>query len=233
MIELKHITVSAGDFTLADISLTVPTGAYGILMGATAAGKTTLLESIAGLQTVRDGAIHLGGTDVTQLHPAERDIGYLPQDGALFSKMNVRDHLAFSLEVRGAAKDTIRDRIAELSSLLGIDYLLNRGIRDLSGGEKQRVALGRALSAHPKTLLLDEPLSALDEITRQQMYDLLKNIQARIGVTTLHVTHHIIDAENLGDTFLYLTGGRIQQLDLPSLRNELKNKGGVSPANAD
>ena len=233
MIELKDISVSAGDFTLANLSLTVPTGAYGILMGATAAGKTTLLESIAGLQRVSQGVIRLGGTEVTHLHPAERDIGYLPQDGALFSKMNVRDHLAFALDVRGAGKNAIRQRVAELSSLLGIDYLLNRGIRDLSGGEKQRVALGRALSSHPKTLLLDEPLSALDEVTRQQMYELLKNIQSHTGVTTLHVTHHIMDAESLGDTFLYLSEGCIRHLDLPSLRNELKNKGGVSPANAD
>ena len=229
MITLNDISLTAGSFRLSGINLRVPAGSYGILMGATASGKTTILEAIAGLKPTVSGSILLGERNVTDLRPSERNIGYLPQDGALFSKMNVRNNLAFSLEVRGASPTLIQDRIDELSSLLGIQHLLPRGIRELSGGEKQRVALGRALASHPETLLLDEPLSALDELTRQNMYALLKSIQRNTGVTVLHVTHHIADAAILGDTLLYLTSTGTQQISLGELHEMMKINEGASP----
>jgi ABC-type sugar transport system ATPase subunit len=207
LIEVQHITVKAGDFELRDLSLTVPEGKYGVLMGKTGSGKTTLLEAIIGLRRVQAGRIVLAGRDVTRLRPSLRAVGYVPQDGALFSRMTVRDHLAFALEVRGAKHAAIRRRVDELADLLGIRPLLNRTPRNLSGGERQRVALGRALSFSPRILLLDEPLSALDEETRHQTYDLLTRIHRSAGATALHVTHSQNEADRLGDCVFRIENG--------------------------
>jgi ABC-type sugar transport system ATPase subunit len=212
VIELDHIGVQAGAFRLQDICLHVPAGKYGVLMGRTGSGKTTLLEAIIGLRRVTEGRIRLGDADVTTWNPAVRGIGYVPQDGALFTRMTVRDHLAFALEIRRADRRTIADRVSELSDLLGIRHLLERSPRGLSGGERQRVALGRALSFHPRVLLLDEPLSALDAETRSQMCDLLIDIRNRTGVTTLHVTHNSDEASRLADCLFRLADGRIELL---------------------
>jgi len=176
MVELDNITVRSGPFTLRDISFEVQGGQYAVLMGKTGVGKTTLLEAICGLRKVATGRILLHGADVTQLHPADRGVGYVPQDLALFPTLTVREHLAFALQIRRIAAQTISSRVAEFAELLSIMHLLDRVPRGLSGGEAQRVALGRALSFHPQVLLLDEPLSALDEETRHEMYDLLKRV---------------------------------------------------------
>ena len=210
MIVIENLTVRSGQFRLKDASFTVPTGAYGMLMGKTGTGKTTILEAIAGLKHVVAGRILLGQRDVTNLKPAERNIGYVPQDGALFSTMSVRDHLSFALVIRHSSRTEIDERVAELAELLEIEELLDRFPRGLSGGEKQRVAIGRALSFRPSTLLLDEPLSALDDDTRNQLYKLLKHVQERTGVTTLHVTHHISDVQRLADN-LFRIDGRVAE----------------------
>ncbi len=215
MICIKNITVQAGDFLLDDASLTLPTGSYGILMGKTGSGKTTLLEAVAGLKAIDAGQIILGDRDVTGCKPAERNIGYVPQDGALFSHMSVRDQLAFALVIRKASQADIDHRVSHLSRMLEIEPLLHRNMQGLSGGEKQRVALGRALSFRPHTLLLDEPLSALDDETRTQMYQLLKHVQKETGVTTLHVTHHMFDVKHLADFVFRLDGDGIVQGSLP------------------
>ncbi len=209
MIVVEHLTIRAGEFRLSDASLTVPTGSYGMLTGKTGTGKTTILEAIAGLKPIQAGRISLGGRDVTRLKSAKRNIGYVPQDGALFSTMSVRDHLAFALEIRKRGNDEIARRVNELASLLEIGHLLDRGTHGLSGGELQRVAIGRALSFRPNTLLLDEPLSALDDETREQMYGLLKHVQHETGVTTLHVTHHTHDVENLADLVFRIEDGKL------------------------
>ncbi|MHC4442767.1 MAG: ABC transporter ATP-binding protein [Planctomycetota bacterium] len=209
MIEIDNITVHAGDFKLKEVSLTIPTGQYGVLMGKTGSGKTTLTEAITGLKKVASGAIRLLGRDVTRLQPAVRGIGYVPQDGALFSTMTVRNHLSYALEIRKATKDVIKKRVAELADLLGIAHLLKRIPQGLSGGEQQRVALGRAISFHPTTLLLDEPLSALDKDTRSQMYDLLREVCQHTGVTVLHVTHSTEDADALADLLFRIEDGRV------------------------
>lgn len=210
MIELDRITVQAGSFRVSNISLSVPTGQYGVLMGKTGCGKTTILESVIGLRSVAQGRIRLGDDDVTDLNPAVRGVGYVPQDGALFARMSVRDHLAFALMIRSVPRRTIDERVADLADLLGIAHLLERRPRGLSGGERQRVALGRALSFRPRVLCLDEPLSALDSETRVQMCDLLVNIKQRTGVTTLHVTHSPDEAERLADCLFRLVDGRIE-----------------------
>lgn len=210
MIELDRIAVQAGAFRIADISLSVPTGQYGVLMGKTGCGKTTILESVIGLRSVAQGRIRLGNDDVTDLNPAVRGVGYVPQDGALFARMSVRDHLAFALRIRDIPRRTIDERVTELADLLGIAHLLERRPRGLSGGERQRVALGRALSFRPRVLCLDEPLSALDSETRVQMCDLLVDIKQRTGVTTLHVTHSPDEAERLADCLFRLVDGTIE-----------------------
>src|SRR5688500_10191061 len=165
MIHLDRLCIRAGSFALDDITLTVAAGEYAVLMGKTGCGKSTLLEVIAGLKPAHAGRVVLVDRDVTALRPSERGVGYVPQDLALFPTLTVHDHLAFALVVRRRAADAIATRVEELSRLLGIGHLLPRHPQGLSGGEAQRVALGRALSFHPRVLLLDEPLSALDEDT--------------------------------------------------------------------
>jgi molybdate/tungstate transport system ATP-binding protein len=211
MIALEHLTVRVGRFALEDIGFEVPTGQYAVLMGRTGAGKTTLLEALCGLKRQTSGTIQLNDRDVTRLKPAERGIGYVPQDRALFQTMTVREHLAFALEIRKADRDAIRQRVAELSRLLGLEHLLERRPHGLSGGEAQRVALGRALSARPGVLCLDEPLNALDEETRQEMCELLGQVRRSTGVTILHVTHNLEEAEQLADIILLLQNGKVER----------------------
>ncbi len=215
MIHIDHVTIRAGDFHLENASLSVPTGSYAVLMGRTGSGKTSLLEAVAGLKAIVSGRIFLGDRDVTACTPAERHIGYVPQDGALFEHMNVREHLAFALKIRKAAPSHIAHRVEHLAGMLEIEPLLSRSIHGLSGGEKQRVALGRALSFYPKILLLDEPLSALDEPTRRQMHTLLNHVKEETGVTTLHVTHQMFDVEHLADCIFRLDEGKIVRDALP------------------
>lgn len=210
MIALDEVSIEVGSFRLDRISLSVPTGQYGVLMGKTGCGKTTILEAIIGLRSVRRGTIQLASRDVTRLNPAVRGVGYVPQDGALFARLSVEDHLAFALRIRGVERRTIARRVQELADLLGITYLLGRKPRGLSGGERQRVALGRALSFRPRVLCLDEPLSALDSETRDQMCDLLRQVKEHTGVTTLHVTHNLDEAERLGDCLFRLVDGTIE-----------------------
>lgn len=209
MIRLENLAVQAGAFRLAGIGMEIPSGQYAVLMGRTGSGKTTILEALCGLKPVMAGTIHLDGRDVTQLKPAERGIGYVPQDRALFQTMTVREHLAFALQVRRWNEEVIEQRVTELANLLGLEGLLERKPHGLSGGESQRVALGRALAFRPGILCLDEPLSALDDDTRDEMYALLESVQGRLGVTTLHVTHHLGEAERLADKVFLLKDGRI------------------------
>jgi len=212
MIQLDDLTVWSGGFVLSNISLTVPEHQYGVLMGRTGCGKTTLLEVICGLRPVEAGRVLLGGRDVTRFRPAERGIGYVPQDAALFSTMTVRDHLAYAMSIRRWAENRIGQRVAEVAELLGIAHLLDRTPSGLSGGETRRVALGRAIAFYPTTLLLDEPLNGLDDVTRDKMISLLKRVQQTSGVTLLHVTHSREDAERLGDCrFLLKEGKTIMQ----------------------
>lgn len=214
MIVIDSISVQAGEFRLDDVSLRIATGGYAVLMGKTGSGKTTILESIIGLRRVLSGRIWLHEREVTHLKPAVRGIGYVPQDGALFSKMTVEEQMGLALVIRRVPAAAIRVRVRELAELLGIAHLLHRRPRGLSGGERQRVALGRALSFRPEVLCLDEPLSALDDETRRQMCDLLAGIRVKTGVTTLHITHNLAEARVLADCLFRLENGRIEPVDL-------------------
>lgn len=211
MIAVDHLSLKVGEFALENITFEVPTGQYAVLMGRTGAGKTTLLEALCGLKTLTGGTIRLHGRDVTHLKPAERGIGYVPQDRALFQTMTVREHLAFALMIQKKSRDAIRHRVAELSRLLGIEHLLDRKPQGLSGGEAQRVALGRALSIQPGILCLDEPLNALDDDTRQEMYALMGQVRQSTGVTILHVTHNLDEATRLADLLFRLQNGKVER----------------------
>lgn len=210
MIAVQDLALRQGTFSLDGISLTIPTGQYGVLMGKTGSGKTTILEAVAGLRSISTGRIILQERDVTSLSPGARGIGYVPQDGAMFRTMTVRANLAFALTIRKTASDLVEQRVLELARWLGLSHLLGRRAIGLSGGEAQRVALGRALSFHPGILLLDEPLSSLDEETRDQLIDLLKTVRDTRQVTILHVTHNRRESELLGDVRFRLEKGRIR-----------------------
>jgi len=209
MIALDNLAVRAGSFALSGISFVIPTGHHGFLMGKTGSGKTTLLEAVCGLKPAVAGRIVLGGHDVTRVKPAARGIGYVPQDGALFPTMTVREHLAFALTIRRWKTTDIERRVDELATMLGLEQLLPRRPQGLSGGEAQRVALGRALANRPHVLCLDEPLSALDEDTRAEMCEVLQTVRRHTGVTILHVTHSLADARKLADRIFLLRDGRL------------------------
>lgn len=210
MIEVRELLVAAGPSTIGPVTLRVPSGGYAALMGRTGVGKTSVLKAVAGLRRVVGGAVVLGGRDVTGLKPASRGVGYVPQDLALFSTMTVREQLAFGPRIRGWPEARVTERVAGLSELLGIGHLLGRKPSGLSGGEAQRTALGRALAAGPAILLLDEPLSALDDQTRGEMYDLLRAVRRQTGVTTLHVTHNADEASRLADEVVVIEPGRLR-----------------------
>jgi molybdate/tungstate transport system ATP-binding protein len=213
LIRVENLSVHAGTFSLDSISFEVAAGQYAVLMGRTGVGKTTLLESICGLRRVAAGRVWLQDRDVTELKPAARGIGFVPQEGALFDSMTVRDQLGFALAVRRRPRLEIDRRVAELADLLSLKLLLPRKPAGLSGGERQRVALGRALAANPGVLCLDEPLSALDDASRDAMYDLLASVRRFAPVTTLHITHNRAEAARLADVVLLLEHGSVRRID--------------------
>ena len=214
MISVKNLSLAVGEFTLENVSFEIPSRSYCALMGKTGCGKTTVLEAICGLRKVSSGSIRLMSREVTGLPPAARGIGFVPQDGALFSTMTVEENLGFSLAVRGRPKEAVAERVGQLADLLGISSLLGRRIQGLSGGEKQRVALGRALAFEPGILCLDEPLSALDDDTKEGLIDLLGKVREETGVTTLHITHSLREARSLCDMLLVMEDSGLRELPL-------------------
>ena len=213
MIRLENISWIApgkGRSPILDgLSFDVPSAAYAVLMGRTGSGKTTLLEILCGLRAPGSGTVRIDGREVTDLPPGERGIGYVPQDGALFPTLTVREQIAFGLRMRGVAADEIETRVLEAAEGVGVSALLDRLPTGLSGGERQRVALARALVVKPSVLLLDEPLASVDEETQDGLIDLLQRTQREHRITVLHVTHSRREAEGLGEMHLRLEGGRV------------------------
>jgi ABC-type sugar transport system ATPase subunit len=204
MIAVTDLCITAGRFRLEKLTFEVAEGSHAVLMGPSGAGKTTTLEAICGLRRVTSGTVEIAGRDITGLPPAERNIGFVPQDGALFPHLNVRENVGFAPVVKGWHRERRGARVAELAWQLRIEPLLDRPVAGLSGGEKQRVALARALAVRPPVLLLDEPLSALDAESRQELRDILQNVRRDGGVTLLHVTHDATDAESLATQIIRL-----------------------------
>lgn len=212
MIQCVDINIKQGEFSLTDVNFKIEKGDYVVLMGKTGCGKTTVMESICGLRKIKSGEIWLGNKEVSNLMPAKREIGYVPQDAALFKNMTVAENIGFALKVRKWDKHKIEERVKELAIHLGIEYLLKREAHDLSGGEKQRVALARALSFYPDVLCLDEPLSALDDSTKDEMFALLNSLKKKLESTILHVTHSKMEAVKLADKVLKFNEGKVKEL---------------------
>ncbi len=211
MLELRGVFVKSGKFELKNINISIKKGKTHAILGPSGAGKTTLLESIAGFKKPFSGEILFEGKDISSLDVYKRDIGYLPQNTLLFPHLNVYENILYSLKVK---KKDIRKEREYLDTLIKetkIDNILYRNILKLSGGEKQRVALVRALASKPKILLLDEPFSALNETLREDLWKLLKRLQKQFGFTVLIITHLLREAFALGDSVSVIIDGEILQ----------------------
>ena len=215
MIEIKNLSLHLGKFSLNDINLTIGDKEYFVILGPTGAGKTVLMECIAGLHHIKQGEIWVDQNKITSLTPEERNLGYVPQDYVLFPFLNTVENIAFGLKQTGYPKAEIQERVKSLADLLGIAPLLNRDTHFLSGGEKQRVALARALAPSPKILLLDEPLGSLDLQTSKYLRLELRRIHKELGITSLHITHNQVEAEELADRIAILNMGRLEQVGKP------------------
>jgi len=221
-IRLNNINKNFDDFqAVIDSSLTVNDGEFFVLLGSSGCGKTTTLRMIAGLEMPSSGKLYLDGEDVTYTRPSQRDIAFVFQLFALYPHMNVQQNLAFPLKAQNIPRAEIKNRMMEVARMLRIEHLLARSIRGLSGGDRQRVALGRALIRRPKAFLMDEPIGTLDAEFRGIMRKELRNLHDRIGATTVYVTHDQIEAMSMGDRILVMSHGRVLQIGPPM---EIYNK---------
>jgi len=211
-VQLRDLSIDLGEFHLRQINLDVSEGEYFVILGPTGAGKTVLLEAIAGLYQLRRGRIVLDGEDVTGFPPERRGIGFVYQDYVLFPHLSVAGNIAFGLKMQRMDRRAIEERVAETGRMLGINHLLHRSPRTLSGGEQQRAALARALVVEPRLLLLDEPLSALDPETREGLQRELARLHHTLGTTILHVTHDFEEAVALGERIAVLNEGQVVQV---------------------
>lgn len=212
MLELENLWFHVGDFALRDLTLKVDKGQYLCLVGPTGAGKTMLLECIVGIHRPTRGSIRVAGRDVTNLPPEARNIGYVPQDYALFPHLSTFENVAYGLRERGLRGAAVAQRVHEVARLLGIEHLLDRSTLHLSGGERQRTALARALVLGCELLLLDESLSALDVVTSRELARQIAELHRRLGLTIVHVTHDFEEAFLLGSHIAICDRGRLLQV---------------------
>lgn len=212
-LQLASIGLSLGSFALEAVSLRLESGRCLVLLGPTGCGKTLLAEIICGLRAPDSGRVLINGRDVTACDPARRGIGYVPQDHALLPFKTVAGNVAFGLQARRLARHEIDRRVTAMLTRLGIAHLADRYPAGLSGGERQRVALARALVIEPALLVLDEPLSALDEGTGEELISLLRELRRDLGTTVLHICHRLDEAFALADDLAVIRAGRIEQID--------------------
>ena len=216
-VELVSVTKRFGDNTIVDrISLVASAGEFIVLVGASGCGKSTTLRMIAGLESVSEGKILIGGREVTHARPDERDIAMVFQNYALYPHMSVAENMSFALTLTRTPKEEIKRRVGEAARILGIESLLGRKPKALSGGQRQRVAMGRAIVREPSVFLFDEPLSNLDAKLRAQMRVELALLHKRLGKTTVYVTHDQVEAMTLADRIVILDRGIIQQIGTPT-----------------
>ncbi len=212
MINIESLRIELPGFTLQDINLSIEDGEFFTFLGPTGAGKTLVLEAIAGIIPITGGRIFVKGRDITHLPPDKRGIGIVYQDYALFPHLSVLENITYGLRYHKANTQESGKRVEKLMVQLGIKALAQRSIQHLSGGEKQRVSLARALSVNPSVLLLDEPLSALDPNFREEIREVLKKLHERLETTFLMVTHDFAEALFLGQRTAIINRGRIEQV---------------------
>jgi molybdate/tungstate transport system ATP-binding protein len=209
MIEFDRVSLALGSFSLNDVSLTISKGDYYFIVGPSGAGKTVLLEAIAGLHRPDSGRILLRGEEITALPPEQRGIGLVYQDYSLFPNMRVIDNVSYGLRVRGMRKEEARTEVVPLLERFGIAHLADRYPGTLSGGEQQRVALARAVAVKPDILLLDEPLSALDPVTQEKFIDDLRRLHREDGLTIVQVSHSRREAHFLATRMAVIIDGTL------------------------
>ncbi|MCE6999522.1 sn-glycerol-3-phosphate ABC transporter ATP-binding protein UgpC [Saccharothrix sp. S26] len=198
-----------------ELSLDVSDGEFLVLVGPSGSGKSTALRMLAGLEDVDEGAIHIGGKDVTNVPPKGRDIAMVFQSYALYPHMTVAENMGFALKLRGVNKAEIKEKVAEAARMLDLEKYLDRKPKALSGGQRQRVAMGRAIVREPSVFLMDEPLSNLDAKLRVETRANIAALQARLGTTTIYVTHDQVEAMTMGHRVAVLKDGLLQQCDTP------------------
>jgi sn-glycerol 3-phosphate transport system ATP-binding protein len=215
-IELENIVKAWGDVRAVNgVSFTAEEGELLVVLGPSGCGKSTILRLIAGLENVTEGAIRIGGREVTHLPPAGRNVSMVFQSYALFPHLNVAENIVFGLKVRRLQPAERRRRLDRAVELLGLQGLLQRKPAELSGGQRQRVALGRAIVSEAPVCLMDEPLSNLDAKLRHEMRREIRTLQQRLGITMVYVTHDQVEAMTMADKIVLLDAGRIEQFALP------------------
>ncbi|GAA1579823.1 diacetylchitobiose ABC transporter ATP-binding protein MsiK [Dermacoccus profundi] len=201
--------------SVSDLNIEIADGEFLVLVGPSGCGKSTSLRMLAGLEEVTSGRILIDGRDVTALSPKDRDVAMVFQNYALYPHMSVADNMGFALKIAGVDKGEIRKRVEEAAQILDLTQFLERKPKDLSGGQRQRVAMGRAIVRQPQVFLMDEPLSNLDAKLRVQTRTQIADLQRRLGVTTVYVTHDQVEAMTMGDRVAVLKDGLLQQCDTP------------------
>ena len=210
-ITLTGINKHFGSYhALRDVSLTIEKGAFIALVGPLGCNKSTLLRTIAGLETISSGSIHIAGHDVTQIPPRLRDIAMVFQSYALYPHMTVAENLTYALRLKGVPRAQMRQRAEEVAQITGLTQLLDRYPRELSGGQRQRVAMGRAIVREPKAFLFDAPLSNLDAALRVHMRAEVRKLHNRLGATSVSVTHDQIEAMTMADHVVVMRAGVIE-----------------------
>jgi multiple sugar transport system ATP-binding protein len=221
MAEIAYDAVSKvypdGTTAVQDLDLEIGDGELMVLVGPSGCGKTTALRMLAGLEEISDGEIRIGDRIVNDLTPKDRDIAMVFQSYALYPHMTVEQNLAFGLKLRKLPKKEISQRVLEVAKILKIEEFLKRKPRALSGGQRQRVAMGRAIVRQPQAFLMDEPLSNLDAKLRVQLRAEIHQLQRRLGVTTIYVTHDQVEAMTMGDRVAVMNAGHLQQVDTPQV----------------
>src|SRR5947199_2655940 len=215
-IDLQAISKRFGDFVaLEEVTLQVSEGSLTALLGPSGSGKSTLLRIIAGLETPDQGRVLIDGRDVTRVRPQDRGIGFVFQHYAAFNHMSVRENVAFGLRIRKLPKAQVGARVDELLDLVGLTAWAGQRPAQLSGGQRHRMALARALAVQPRVLLLDEPFGALDANVRTELRRWLRRLHDEQGVTTVLVTHDQEEAMEVADTIAVMNSGRIEQVGSP------------------
>ncbi|WP_112310741.1 ABC transporter ATP-binding protein [Pseudogemmobacter bohemicus] len=215
-IRIENLRKEFGSFTAVQAStFTVEDGEFFMLLGPSGCGKTTTLRMMAGLELPTSGTIHIDGEEVAQKPASQRDIAFVFQMFALYPHMNVGKNISYPLRAQGVPKPEIQARVMEVAKILGIENILDKPVGGLSGGDRQRVALGRAIVRRPKAFFMDEPLGALDAGFREHMAEELRALHDRMGATTVYVTHDQLEAMQMGDKIVVMNHGVVEQFGVP------------------